>query len=496
MKKKILILFNNNELLDIHNIVNFDDLDYSICKKISDVSEYSEWIDRLNPDIVFCDDVFYQYLKVTHPKQYKLIFTDDDIVSNNYTYSIKSPLTAEKIISRIYTIDFQIRKQRDKLEHRMNVTEFLLPLILDYKGEYSERCIIQRVDASYLLNDYDDPCFCIFSFEIHNNKQILDIDNFYLEEIDNILNKYINAYNYIIGNRIISFFVLSHAGRIKNINKAVEELKNNFAERQIEINVGRSSIFNKLSLTHTSFLEALKASKNQNNTNKKIKLMMPADKLFKDFEKNIIHILKNESEEDLVNVIEYCFTIPNEEEKHRLFNLICETVYKTTLSITGSNQFIHFISNELFIQNKDIFVDEELRKNEFIRLMLNARKCINENKRNDTENLCDQVLDIIHQEYQDENLSLADISKRLNVSTNYLCALIKKVLGKNYTTLVNEIRMEAAKSLIQNSNLKINEISLRCGYSDQHYFSTCFKKYFGISPNKAKNKQIKIPVEK
>ncbi len=31
--------------------------------------------------------------------------------------------------------------------------------------------------------------------------------------------------------------------------------------------------------------------------------------------------------------------------------------------------------------------------------------------------------------------------------------------------------------------MKMREIAERCGYSDQHYFSYCFKKYCGMSPN-------------
>ena len=31
--------------------------------------------------------------------------------------------------------------------------------------------------------------------------------------------------------------------------------------------------------------------------------------------------------------------------------------------------------------------------------------------------------------------------------------------------------------------VEIIEIAERCGYSDQHYFSYCFKKYCGMSPN-------------
>ena len=43
--------------------------------------------------------------------------------------------------------------------------------------------------------------------------------------------------------------------------------------------------------------------------------------------------------------------------------------------------------------------------------------------------------------------------------------------------------MKAAYDMLVCTNMKILEITERCGYSDQHYFSYCFKKYCGESPN-------------
>lgn len=43
--------------------------------------------------------------------------------------------------------------------------------------------------------------------------------------------------------------------------------------------------------------------------------------------------------------------------------------------------------------------------------------------------------------------------------------------------------MEKAQQLLLTTNLQVQEIARRCGYTDQHYFSYCFKKYCGESPN-------------
>ena len=44
-------------------------------------------------------------------------------------------------------------------------------------------------------------------------------------------------------------------------------------------------------------------------------------------------------------------------------------------------------------------------------------------------------------------------------------------------------RMERAKSLLQDTNMKINMICVQVGYQDAEYFCTLFKKITGVTPN-------------
>lgn len=101
--------------------------------------------------------------------------------------------------------------------------------------------------------------------------------------------------------------------------------------------------------------------------------------------------------------------------------------------------------------------------------------------------LCNKALHIIEQEYMDEAISLSSVSERLHVSPNYLSANMKKHAGDTFINLLIKKRMEAAHSLLSSGTLKIAEVARRCGYSDQHYFSFCFKKYYGVSPMKIRH---------
>lgn len=99
------------------------------------------------------------------------------------------------------------------------------------------------------------------------------------------------------------------------------------------------------------------------------------------------------------------------------------------------------------------------------------------------ELLCRRALETLSQHYMDAGLSLVSLSEMLNVSPNHLSACIKKYAGETFINTLIRKRMEAARELLATSNLKIREIAERCGYTDQHYFSYCFKRFCGESPN-------------
>ena len=97
--------------------------------------------------------------------------------------------------------------------------------------------------------------------------------------------------------------------------------------------------------------------------------------------------------------------------------------------------------------------------------------------------LCQRALDTLDQHYMEADLSLVSLSGILDVSPNHLSACIKKYAGETFINILIRKRMEAARDLLSSSPLKIQEVAQRCGYTDQHYFSYCFKKYCGESPN-------------
>ena len=105
--------------------------------------------------------------------------------------------------------------------------------------------------------------------------------------------------------------------------------------------------------------------------------------------------------------------------------------------------------------------------------------------------ICDRVLRLIDEEYSDTSLSMAVVSDKLHVSASYLSAIIKKNTGETFVSLLTRKRMEKAKEYLLCTSMKVLEISTQCGYSEQHYFSYCFKRFYGLSPNKMREEAAK-----
>ena len=115
-------------------------------------------------------------------------------------------------------------------------------------------------------------------------------------------------------------------------------------------------------------------------------------------------------------------------------------------------------------------------------LCISGYGLLEERRRDGVSHMCDRTMRMIEQNYMDEELSLGSVSEQLHVSPNYLSANMKKYAGDTFINLLIKKRMEVALALLSAGGMKIAEVSSRCGYSDQHYFSFCFKKYYGVSP--------------
>jgi Response regulator containing CheY-like receiver domain and AraC-type DNA-binding domain len=88
---------------------------------------------------------------------------------------------------------------------------------------------------------------------------------------------------------------------------------------------------------------------------------------------------------------------------------------------------------------------------------------------------------IIHDSLSQE-ISLEEISRRVEISPFYFSKLFKEETGENFIDYITMARMQMAKDLLRDQSRSIKEISAEAGYSDPNYFSKLFKKIVGLTP--------------
>ena len=88
----------------------------------------------------------------------------------------------------------------------------------------------------------------------------------------------------------------------------------------------------------------------------------------------------------------------------------------------------------------------------------------------------------IETHYYKEELSLQDLAQSIQISPTYLSRLLKSEIGVSFIEYLTYVRVQKAMQLMSDPTVKIYEVAERVGYSNQHYFSTAFKKVVGLSP--------------
>lgn len=86
-----------------------------------------------------------------------------------------------------------------------------------------------------------------------------------------------------------------------------------------------------------------------------------------------------------------------------------------------------------------------------------------------------------------QKLTLQEVADCCFVSQWHLSKLLNRYAEKSFYDILNAIRINKAKELLQDPKLKIGEISEMVGYADTAHFARTFKKVVGMSANEYRN---------
>ena len=165
----------------------------------------------------------------------------------------------------------------------------------------------------------------------------------------------------------------------------------------------------------------------------------------------------------------------------------------------GKSYLLFFITDFLSVHVSRRGVKDELEGNDYLselgklvysseilryfeEILISLCQVTRKNSTKDTDHVIRKIQKYIEENYRKDNLNLTEIARIFNMSPNYICRIFKEKTGNTLMNYISELRIQAAKLLLVQTDKKIWEISQDLGYSNQYYFSSDFKKATGSSP--------------
>lgn len=80
-------------------------------------------------------------------------------------------------------------------------------------------------------------------------------------------------------------------------------------------------------------------------------------------------------------------------------------------------------------------------------------------------------------------ITVKDVADHVGLSAEYFTKMFKRETGQNIKEFITLMKVEAAKDMLERTNLSVGMVALELGYSNFSHFSQVFRKYENITPS-------------
>lgn len=517
----------------IMKIINWEECGFTVTACCENGREVIEKVEKDCPDVIitdikmpFMDGVeLASIVRSKHPTV-KIVFLTgfDDFnyakqaIDLNVMDYILKPITSRKLTKSL----LQIKEKLDKEYKEKNDLDLLrlyykksLPLLKHsflttlVKSNIPQKTIDERIDSlkfgelrgdRYVVTvvNVDDETFYNTSFSLKE----LDIALFAAFNItQEVVNKYSIGVSFMYEQSIVIIAKSDKNDSIleQGFDEILEEIRHNVKKYLgFSITIGVGNICNTLEGVKTSFNNAILALE--------YKIILGNNRVIyiDDLEpnrKNIV-IFDDNKERMLLTAIKVG-TI--EEVEKTIDNLVNEIV-ESKMSLNYIHFYIMGIMSALYkeAQNSDVDIEKFFGNNNVMteifkiksikeikywlkNICIKIMNAISKNRRDTCKVLVERAKHYIMDNYSNSDISVKMVSSYLHISPSYFGAIFKRETGETFVDFLVKIRMRKAKQLICTTDYKNYEIASKIGYSNPHYFSYSFKKYYNISPNEFRN---------
>ena len=79
-------------------------------------------------------------------------------------------------------------------------------------------------------------------------------------------------------------------------------------------------------------------------------------------------------------------------------------------------------------------------------------------------------------------VTLDEAAEWSGYSKPHLCRIIRNSTGRTFTDILNEIRINAAASLLESTDLSVSSVAVQVGYNSDEHFHRMFRRFKGSTP--------------
>jgi AraC-like DNA-binding protein len=456
------------------------------------------------------------------------------LVSLPITGIIYKPIN--KLVKRIRTNDSAFEEENDEINFIKQVYDNSSRQLDLYKSKENSDDLIYKsyflrkliLNSSSIKNEELDNVLkkniIVISFNLPLIICIIKIDN-YKKHLEKYNSDDMDLYNYAIINitcEILSSFFKNEAIDFKNnqiviivnigessnfyvsLKKLIKQAQDSIIRYfGISISVSISNPCNKSELISILYTEAINTLQYKIIygdmsiiTSEMIHENFNNDKtgIESELEERLIQKIKNSNIYDIQIEIDKIFVSISKLKYNNIILALIHLIYTIKISVDELNMRrlepicfdTSFLSNEILdmesleqLKNSIMnILEESLSKSGFV-----------ENEKQNV--IINAVKEIINNNYHDSQLYLPEISKKLNLSPQYVGRVFKAFTGMSITDYISDYRLDKATEWLLNSNLNIHEIIPKIGIENESYFYKIFKQKYGVTPREyiiSKNK--------
>ncbi|WP_163581841.1 AraC family transcriptional regulator [Gracilibacillus saliphilus] len=347
-------------------------------------------------------------------------------------------------------LDIQLTGMSNKSEHKYGEDDSLVAFAM---ANIAEDLTKEYLDQYTVLNQYDmtSTIFLIIPNQITNVMKLLEQ---LADDISTAINQVLSRY--------VTITISSMTTKVKDINFLFEE-------------IGRIKRFRDFN------------NQNQILMLNEVERDVSNHKLFYPFEmeKEIIQCIRrgriNETEELIRNFFDRVLENSKKEVSVQAGMMQLYSAIQHEILLSGVDPVVLYKGRNMYEELSHLREVEWVVKWLINHVITPYITYVEDNMNMEMKVIVDKIVSYIGEHYM-EDISLESCAEYVGTTAYTLSKAFKKVYGTNFIDYLTKIRMNKAKELLFQTNMKIHEIAEEVGYRHS-YFNRIFKKHVGLTPS-------------